>query len=229
MSTTNIVEASDIEVTFGTGRAVVRALRGVSVTLRPGEAVALRGPSGCGKSTLMRAIGLRLWLTAGSLAIGGSPAPTARSSRARLRNSFFGYVEQEFGLIGRLSAQANVAVPLEYARPRPGAAQRRECTTRALTQVGLHAHLGDRVSELSGGERQRVAIARALVNEPTVVLADEPTGALDSATAGDILTVLLGVRDRGATLLIATHDERVAAACDRTIDLLDGRIQATSG
>lgn len=221
---TAVIRTEQLHKSFGAGRAEVPALRGVDLELAAGEAVALMGPSGCGKSTLLRVIGQVLPATSGRVLLDGTEAPAGRSARARLRNTFFGYLHQEFALIDELSAQRNVAIPLEYARPGVARRDRRDRARAALAQVDLGWAADRRVDRLSGGERQRVALARALVNGPRLVLADEPTGALDRATGAQILHVLLGARAGGAALLIATHDETIATRCDRVVRMQDGRI-----
>ncbi|ASU77610.1 ABC transporter ATP-binding protein [Actinopolyspora erythraea] len=221
-----LLRASGLSKTYGQGRLRVEALRGVSLSVEPGEAVALMGPSGCGKSTLLNLLGLTLPVTSGELVVGGEPAPTRERERARLRNEFFGYLHQEFAIVESDTVAANVTIPLEYARPRVGRRQRLERARRVVESVGLGWALRRRAAELSGGERQRVAIARALVNEPSLVIADEPTAALDLATAGEIVTLLLSMRQLGASVLVATHDPRVAERCDRVVGMADGRLVA---
>ncbi|PRW61726.1 ABC transporter ATP-binding protein [Actinopolyspora mortivallis] len=219
-----LVRASGLSKTYGRGRLRVEALREVSLSVEPGEAVALTGPSGCGKSTLLSLLGLTLPATGGELLVNGEPAPLRERRRARLRNEFFGYLHQEFAIVESDRVLANVTIPLEYARPRLNRRQRLERAGRALDSVGLGWATRRRASELSGGERQRVAIARALVNEPRLVLADEPTAALDVATAHEIVTLLLSMRRRGTSVLVATHDPRVSGRCDRILPMEDGRL-----
>ncbi|SFE26995.1 putative ABC transport system ATP-binding protein [Actinopolyspora alba] len=221
-----LLRASGLSKTYGQGRLRVEALREVSLSVGVGEAVALMGPSGCGKSTLLNLLGLTLPVTSGELLVRGEPAPTRERDRARLRNEFFGYLHQEFAIVESDTVAANVTIPLEYTRPRIGRRQRLERARRAVESVGLGWALRRRAAELSGGERQRVAIARALVNEPHLVIADEPTAALDLATAREIVTLLLSMRQRGASILVATHDPRVAERCDRVVAMSDGGLAA---
>ena len=222
-----LVRANSLQKSYGTGRTAVEALRDVDVEIRDGEAVALMGPSGCGKSTLLRVIGLIHTPSSGALTVDGRESPTGRNARARLRNSFFGYLHQEFALIDNLTAAQNVAIPMEYARP-PIKRQTRKLSSRTmLSRLGLDWAADRRADELSGGERQRVALARALINSPRIVLADEPTGALDSTTGSQILDVLLTMSQSGTALLIATHDPAVADRCHRVISMRDGRIVST--
>ncbi|WP_017972613.1 ABC transporter ATP-binding protein [Actinopolyspora halophila] len=223
-----LLRASGLSKTYGQGRLRVEALHEVSLSVESGEAVALMGPSGCGKSTLLSLLGLTLAATSGDLVIDGERAPTRERQRARLRNAFFGYLHQEFAIVEDDSVANNVTIPLEYARPRVSRRQRRERARRALDDVGLEWAPHRKASELSGGERQRVAIARALVNEPGLVLADEPTAALDVATAQEVMTLLLAMRGQGTSVLMATHDPRVAERCDRVIGMEDGGLAADS-
>ncbi|NYH80585.1 putative ABC transport system ATP-binding protein [Actinopolyspora biskrensis] len=219
-----LLQASGLSKTYGQGRLRVEALHEVSLSIESGEAVALMGPSGCGKSTLLSLLGLTLPATSGELVVNGALAPARERHRARLRNAFFGYLHQEFAIVEDDSVANNVTIPLEYARPRISRRQRRERARRALNDVGLEWALHRKASELSGGERQRVAIARALTNEPHVVIADEPTAALDVATAREIVTLLLSMREQGTSILMATHDPRVADRCDRLIGMEDGHL-----
>ncbi|MCB7138255.1 ABC transporter ATP-binding protein [Cellulosimicrobium marinum] len=219
-----LVEARSVTKRYPDGRAHVAALSGASITIAQGEAVALMGPSGCGKSTLLRLLGLVSVPTAGDVLIGGEAAPTAERDRARLRNAFFGYVQQDFAIIPHVSVHENVAIPLEYASPKGGRRERSQRVQSALEAVGLGWATFSRASSLSGGEKQRVAIARALINGPKLVLADEPTAALDASTGAQVLDLMLGARARGASLIIATHDERVAQRCDRVVHMDAGKV-----
>ena len=203
---------------FENGR--IRALEDISLRLEPGEFVALTGPSGCGKSTLLNLVGALDRPDSGSIRVDGrEPFADASAYRA----STVGFVFQFHHLIPTLSALENVELPLlGNGLPRR---ERVERARELLHEVGLARRTGARPGTLSGGERQRVAIARALVNEPRLLLADEPTGALDSATGGQILALLRRVRDeRGTTILMVTNDDAVAAAADRVVRLRDGRL-----
>ena len=215
------VVVEDVAKAFDGGR--IRALDGVSFRLDAGEFVALTGPSGCGKSTLLNLIGLLDRPDGGSIAVGGVPLEQLPDD-AEYRASTVGFVFQFHHLVATLNAVENVQVPM-MGRPRP----RGERESRArflLGEVGLSERERSRPATLSGGERQRVAIARALANEPRLLLADEPTGALDSATGGQVLDLLKGLRDRyGMTVLMVTNDELAAAAADRTLALRDGLIR----
>jgi ABC-type lipoprotein export system ATPase subunit len=201
----------------------VTALDGVSVSVSPGEFVAIMGASGSGKSTLMNLIGLLDRPTSGSYRFDEREvAPLPDGHLAALRRERIGFVFQSFNLFARKSALDNVALPLTYAGVPRG--ERRGRAARMLERVGLADRGQHRPSELSGGEQQRVAIARALVNEPSLVLADEPTGNLDSRTGEEILTLLQSLNERGVTLLVVTHDERIASRAARIVRLADGRI-----
>jgi putative ABC transport system ATP-binding protein len=219
-----VIRASGLVKTYGEGESAVRALRGVSLEVRRGEHVALTGPSGSGKSTLMHLIGCLDRPSAGALAIDGEDtAGLDEDALAHVRNRKIGFVFQQFFLLPRLSAAANVELPLVYGGL--GARERRERARRALAAVRLSHREGHLPNQLSGGERQRVAIARALVADPAIVLADEPTGNLDSRVGAEVLSVFEElVRERGVTLVIVTHDPTVAARAERVVRLRDGEI-----
>jgi putative ABC transport system ATP-binding protein len=219
-----ILEARNVSKIYGSGRTLVTAVDNVSLRLSAGECVVLMGASGSGKSTLLSLLGLISRPTEGHILIQGKNAAENERSRARLRNAFFGYVHQEYAIIENETVEANVMIPLQYAKPRPGRQERQARIRRALEQVGLDWALKKKPSELSGGERQRVAIARALVNDPVVVLADEPTAALDSETAQAVMTLILSLKEKGAAVLVATHDDRVAKRGDRILRINDGRL-----
>lgn len=220
-----ILEARDVSKIYGDGRTRVVALKGVSVSIFAGECVALMGPSGSGKSTLLSILGLINRPTGGCVLVQGKEVGNDEYTRARLRNQFFGYVHQEFAIIENESVERNVMIPLQYAGVRLRREERRNKIRQVLEQVGLGWAMTKNVSHLSGGERQRVAIARALINRPTVILADEPTAALDGDTAQEIMRLFLSIRARGASVLVATHDERVVKRCDRVLRLIDGRLE----
>lgn len=222
MSVSALLRSYEVSKVYGKDRQRIAALQRVDLTIANGEAVALMGPSGCGKSTLLGVLGLMIRPSSGQLLLNGVEVSDDERRRSRWRNEFFGYVHQEFAIVDYETVEQNVMIPLEYASPRIGRNARRSIAQEAMFHVGLEWAAHKRASQLSGGERQRVAIARALVNKPNLVLADEPTAALDSVTAQEIITLLLSVRQRGASVLVATHDPRVADRCDRIVRMSDG-------
>jgi ABC-type lipoprotein export system ATPase subunit len=208
---------------YGQGEGLVRALDAVDMELAPGETLAVMGPSGCGKSTLLHLLGGLERPSTGEVWLEGRRIDgLSEKGLARLRRQAIGFVFQAFHLVEELTAAENVELPALLAGCSPRAARRR--AAELLEQVGLTDRTGHLPSELSGGQRQRVAIARALSNEPLVVLADEPTGNLDSATTLDVLRLLDSLRSAGQTLLIVTHDARIAATADRLISMRDGAL-----
>ena len=219
------VEAVDVRRSYHLDGVSVDALRGVSLRIDPGEYVAVVGPSGSGKSTLMHLLGCLDRPTSGVLRVGDRDVATLGDGElAGLRNRTIGFVFQSFQLLGRTTALDNVALPLVYRGVRR--AERRERAEAALTAVGLGHRLGHRPGQLSGGEQQRVAIARALVGEPGLLLADEPTGNLDTGSGAEIMALLDGlVRDRGVAVVVVTHDPEVAAMARRRVRMRDGLIE----
>jgi putative ABC transport system ATP-binding protein len=218
-----VVEMRDVRKVYGTGPDPVAALDGVSLRIEPGEFVAITGSSGSGKSTLMHLVGCLDTATSGHVAIAGEDVSRAGSDRlARLRNRSIGFVFQAFNLLPRLDVQRNIELPLVYAGV--SAAERRERAREAASKVNLTDRLTHRPSQLSGGQCQRVAVARALVNDPALLLADEPTGNLDSVNGADVLKLLAGLHELGRTVVLVTHDPAVAARAVRRIELSDGHI-----
>jgi putative ABC transport system ATP-binding protein len=209
---------------YGAGETEVRALDGVDLDIERGEFVAITGASGSGKSTLMSIVGCLDQLSEGSYALEGSQVDGLSSNvLAALRNERFGFVFQQFNLLARTTALENVALPLVYAGLKPK--ERAQRARAALAQVGLAERASARSNQLSGGQQQRVAIARSIVNEPDILLADEPTGNLDSKTGGEIMQLLLGLNQtRGITVLMVTHDMSCAAHAKRQIRFSDGRV-----
>jgi len=216
-----VIEIQDLSKVYVMGTTEVHALRNVSLTIREGEYVAIIGASGSGKSTLMNMIGLLDRPTAGSYRIGGTEASQLSKDRmADLRNREIGFVFQRFNLLARTPAQRQVELPLFYAGV--PARQSAAMATEALERVGLGDRLHHRPDELSGGQQQRVAVARALVNKPGIVLADEPTGALDSKTGQELLALFDELNGQGITLVVVTHDMGVANRAERVVTLRDG-------
>ena len=226
MSQTNVLELERVTKTYGT-QPPVHALRGVSFTVRSGELVAIVGPSGSGKSTLLHILGTLDRPSEGTVRIDGEDVATLTDRQlAALRARSIGFVFQQFFLSEHTTVLENVADGLLYGGA--GAAERRERAAEALFRVGLEDRAGFRPSKLSGGQRQRVAIARALVGRPAIVLADEPTGNLDSKTGAAIIELLHELNADGATILMITHDGGLAAQMPRQLHVLDGRIVADS-
>ena len=219
------VEAVDVRRSYQLDGVSVEALRGVSLRIDPGEYVAIVGPSGSGKSTLMHLLGCLDRPSGGVLEVGGRDVATlADGELAELRNHTIGFVFQSFQLLGRTSAVDNVGLPLVYRGVRR--AERRERAEAALTAVGLGHRLEHRPGQLSGGEQQRVAIARALVGEPSLLLADEPTGNLDTRSGSEVMAILEGlVVDRGVAVVVVTHDPEVAGLAHRRIRVRDGLLE----
>jgi putative ABC transport system ATP-binding protein len=220
------IQAVDLWRIFQRGEVALEALRGVSSQIDAGEFVAIVGPSGSGKSTFMNILGCLDRPTRGGYRLWGRDVSTLSPDElAEIRNREIGFVFQSFNLIPRMSALENVELPLFYSDVPAGA--QRERALRALAAVGLAARAGHPPSQLSGGEQQRVAIARALVNEPRVLVADEPTGNLDARNGREIMSMLCALhRERGLTIVLVTHDREIAAYAERTLSFLDGRIVA---
>src|SRR5438067_8065098 len=218
-----LIETVDLWKTYVMGTEEIHALRGVSVQIERGEYVAIMGPSGSGKSTLMNLIGCLDTPTKGSYLLNGKQVSQMNDNElARIRNEEIGFVFQTFNLLPRATALHNVELPLIYAgQP---ARERREHAARALTRVGLGDRMDHRPNELSGGQRQRVAIARALVNQPSILLADEPTGNLDSATSAELMQVFGDLHRGGQTIVMVTHEHDIAAHAARVVTLRDGVI-----
>jgi putative ABC transport system ATP-binding protein len=206
------------------GSETVRALRGVDITIRKNEFVAIMGPSGSGKSTLMNMIGCLDSPTGGEYWLNGHRVSELGDDElARIRNKEIGFVFQTFNLLPRASSLHNVELPLVYAGI--GGKERKAMATEALRRVGLADRMGHKPNELSGGQRQRVAVARALVNEPSILLADEPTGNLDSATSVEIMALFEGLHRDGQTIVLVTHEHDIAEHAHRQVLMKDGRVE----
>jgi ABC-type lipoprotein export system ATPase subunit len=216
-----MIEFQDVRRTYHKGTEEIRALDGVSLMIRQGEFVAITGPSGSGKSTLMNIMGLLDRADSGSYRLDGRDvAQLSADAQASVRNERIGFVFQMFHLLPRTSAVENVELPLVYSDHRVP----RDIGMRALERVGLADRARHFPNELSGGQQQRVAIARALVLEPDIILADEPTGNLDSTSSNEILEILRALNEAGTTIVVITHDAAVSRFADRVIPIADGRI-----
>jgi putative ABC transport system ATP-binding protein len=219
-----VIVTRNLQRDYDMGGEVVHALRGVDLVIRKNEFVAIMGPSGSGKSTLMNLIGCLDSPTGGEYWLNGHRVSELGDDElARIRNKEIGFVFQTFNLLPRASALHNVELPLVYAGL--GGRERRELAAEALKRVGLGDRMQHRPNELSGGQRQRVAIARALVNRPSILLADEPTGNLDSATSEEILGLFEGLYEEGQTIVLVTHEADIAAHARRQVHLKDGRLE----
>jgi putative ABC transport system ATP-binding protein len=223
-----VIDAEGLSKVYRMGEVEVHALRGVSFRIKRGEVVAFMGPSGSGKSTLMNILGCLDLPTSGKYMLDGEEVGTLNDDQlANIRNRKVGFVFQSFNLLSRTTALANVELPLRYAGLRE---ERRPRAVEAMEAVGLGDRMLHRPTELSGGQQQRVAIARALVNNPAIIMADEPTGNLDSKVGQEIINLLLNLnRDRGTTLIIVTHDPNIGAQAQRIIRLRDGLLDESKG
>lgn len=222
----NVIIARDITKTYRMGEVDVRALAGVSLTIQRGEVVSIMGPSGSGKSTMMNIMGCLDRPTSGEYILDGEPVEKLNDDQlASIRNRKVGFVFQSFNLLNRISALANVELPLHYSG---GDGERRQKAKDALIAVGLESRINHKPTEMSGGQQQRVAIARALVNNPAIIMADEPTGNLDSKSGKEIMELLLTLnKEKGTTLIIVTHDPNIAEQTQRVIRLKDGLLEVT--
>ena len=234
MNMAPILQANGLHKTYQLGRTSLPVLRGCSMNVAPGEFLAIMGSSGSGKSTLLHLLGALDLPDEGSVLFEGMDIfASSDGSRDRLRNATFGFVFQFYHLLPELNVLENVLLPCMVGSSILGwSGRKRACREHAesmLGRMGLSARLAHRPNELSGGERQRVAIARALANQPRVLLADEPTGNLDSATGREILAVLKKLNQEGQTIVMVTHDPHVAESAHRTVRLTDGRVTTTSG
>ncbi|MEA2007842.1 MAG: ABC transporter ATP-binding protein [Chloroflexota bacterium] len=220
-----VVNGHDITKVYTMGEMKVHALRGLSLKIKKGEVVAIMGPSGSGKSTLMNILGCLDRPTAGEYYLDGVSVETMNDDQlAKIRNEKVGFVFQTFNLLPRATALANVMLPLRYAEDRKNHRQRAE---KALIEVGLEDRMNHRPNELSGGQQQRVAVARALVNNPAIIMADEPTGNLDTKTGEAMMELLLTLnKEKGTTLIIITHDPEISQQAERIIYIRDGIVES---
>ena len=218
-----LIHVKDLQKVFVTEEVETHALSGVHLEIHQGEYVAIAGPSGCGKSTLLSILGLLDSPTEGSYQLNGTPvANLSASQRARIRNREVGFIFQSFNLIGDLTVYENVELPLAYQKTPKS--HRKDRVHNALEKVGMAHRMRHYPSQLSGGQQQRVAVARAIVTEPSIVLADEPTGNLDSANGDAVMNMLKELHESGSTICMVTHDPRYARHAKRTVHLFDGRI-----
>jgi putative ABC transport system ATP-binding protein len=218
-----LIHVKDLHKVFVTEEVETHALSGIHLDIKKGEYIAIAGPSGCGKSTLLSILGLLDSPTEGSYDLNGTAAAElSAAQRARIRNREVGFIFQSFNLIGDLTVYENVELPLTYQKmPK---SQRKERVQKALERVSMSHRMKHYPAQLSGGQQQRVAVARAIVTEPSILLADEPTGNLDSANGDIVMDMLSELHKSGATICMVTHDPRYAAHAKRTIHLFDGRI-----
>lgn len=219
----HLIEAADLTKVYRMGEVEVHALRGVSLTVAHGEVLSIMGPSGSGKSTLMNILGALDRPTSGSYVLDGRVVSDLNDNQlANIRNQMVGFVFQSFNLLARQTAVANVELPMRYAGMSNG---RKKRAIEALESVGLGDRIHHRPNELSGGQQQRVAIARALINNPAILLADEPTGNLDSKSGEEVMQILLELNENhGTTLIFVTHDPEVSSRTNRVVSLLDGEV-----
>ena len=228
-ATEPVIDVRGLTKAYRTEEVETHALSGIELSIDPGEYIAAMGPSGCGKTTLLSILGLLETPTAGEYRIAGTPVETLNATqRARIRNRHIGFVFQAFNLIGDLTVAENVELPLTYRGGVPPH-ERREKVHSVLEQVGMSHRLSHYPGQLSGGQQQRVAIARALVGEPSILLADEPTGNLDSKSGEAVMELLAALHEKGATIFMVTHDPHYARFAHRIIRLMDGQIVDDAG
>ena len=223
MNPETLIKLSGVTKVFLTDEVETHALSGIHLEIRQGEYVSIAGPSGCGKSTLLSILGLLDTPTSGDYLLNQQPVSKLdHAARARIRNREVGFIFQSFNLIGDLTVFENVELPLTYRGL--GTAERRQRATEALEKVGMAHRVNHYPSQLSGGQQQRVAVARALAGKPSILLADEPTGNLDSKNGEAVMALLQDLHREGATICMVTHDARFARHADRTVQLFDGRV-----
>ncbi len=222
----HLIEVQELTKVYGAGPAAVHALDGVNLIIDEGEFVAIMGASGSGKSTVMNILGCLDRPTDGQYWLGGEDVSKLNKAQlADIRNRQIGFVFQSYNLLARSSALKNVMLPLMYSRrERRSASEREKLAREALEAVGLGDRTDHRPNEMSGGEQQRVAIARALVNEPLLILADEPTGNLDTSSSQEVVDILRGLHERGRTIIMITHEPDLGAQAERIVTLIDGRV-----
>ena len=219
----SLIQLNDLSKVFYTDEVETHALSGINLDIQSGEFVSIAGPSGCGKTTLLSILGLLDSPTAGKYLLDGEPVESlSAGQRAKIRNQAIGFVFQAFNLIGDLTVYENVELPLTYRGM--GGSERRERVEAALERVGMAHRMKHYPSQLSGGQQQRVAVARAIVGKPLILLADEPTGNLDSKNGNAVMELLKELHEEGATICMVTHDPRYAHVADRSVHLFDGQV-----
>jgi putative ABC transport system ATP-binding protein len=223
-----LIRMQNVKKVFVTDEVETHALEGIDLEIERGEYVSISGPSGCGKSTLLAILGLLDSPSEGSYLLSGRPVESLKlSERARIRNREIGFVFQAFNLIGDMTVYENVELPLTYRGM--GSAERKRRVHESLDRVGMSHRMKHYPAQLSGGQQQRVAVARALAGDPAILLADEPTGNLDSANGEAVMELLANLHQGGATICMVTHDLRYARYADRSVDLFDGRMKHNGG
>lgn len=221
----SILKVENLSKTYFTGNSKTEALKNISFQLFEGEKMAIIGPSGCGKTTLLNIIGFILEPTSGDVYIENKKIEHLSDNLLSVyRNEFFGYVVQDFALIEEDTTYDNIELPLLYAKKKLSKRQRKEAVERVANKFGISPLLHQKVKNLSGGQRQRVAIARAVINNPKIILADEPTGALDSNTTNEVFEILSSLTQEGKTLILITHNHDLANRCDRQLVMKDGTL-----
>ena len=218
----NAVTLRNVNKNYGNGEGLVKALKNINLEIKEGEMISIMGPSGSGKTTLLNIIGLLDLPSEGEYYLFNELMKNGkRDNLARIRNKKIGFVFQNFNLLNNYSVLDNVEIPLIYSEDKRNM---RERSIKILSKVGLRDYINKNTNQLSGGQKQRVAIARALINEPDIILADEPTGALDKKTGGEIVNLLKDINKIGKTVIIVTHDINIANYCDRIVNIVDGEI-----
>lgn len=222
----SLVRIVSLSKEYNAGSNKTKAVSNVTIDIGRGTSIAITGPSGCGKTTLLNMIGLIIPPSRGEIFIESTNSnQLTEKQKANLRNSYFGYVVQNYAIIEKYSISENIEIPLYYARPSICKNERRRRVKEVLEKVGLSNKVEENVLNLSGGEKQRVAIARALINNPQVILADEPTGSLDTKASEEIFNLLLELVHEGRTLIMVTHNQCLANKCDRELKMIDGSIK----
>lgn len=221
----SLISLNSINKEYSCGNTKIFAVKNVDLTIESGKSISITGPSGCGKSTLLNIIGQITKPTSGNMTINKKPTREySKNNLAALRNEFFGYIAQNYLLVEGYTVFENVEIPLLYSKNKISKSKRKKLILKTLNKVGLEEKINEDIKNLSGGQQQRVAIARALINNPKVILADEPTGALDSKTSNEIMELLLTLVAEGKTLVMVTHNKEVANKCDVELKMIDGAI-----